>query len=169
VLASDVMQLPPGVHVPQVMTPPQPSDAVPQLLLPQAWACGVQTQTPEVLPSARLQVAVLPEQVPQLKVPPQPSGAVPQLLVPHACGIVSRTQASGAWQASLISAYSKNVAALLRQSWSPHSRPRWVRVHVSLTTSSWRSSVPGQLTVILDWVPVHVVFPSCVEAFRVMA
>jgi hypothetical protein len=163
-------QVLPGEHVPQVITPPQPSDAVPQLLLPQAWACvaGMHWQVPLVLPSARTHVAAEPEQVPQLSVPPQPSGAVPQLLVPQACGIVSRTHASGAWQARLISANTKNVFALLRQSWSPHSRPTWLRVQVSFTWFSSFSVVPGQDTVMLVSVPVHEVLPSFVVASTVI-
>jgi hypothetical protein len=115
---SGTLQVLPGVQVPHVSTPPHPSEAVPQLLLPHAWATvfGLQTHMPDVLLSVRAQVAAVPEQVPQLKVPPQPSGAVPQLLLPQACGTVSRTQASAAWQASLTSANSKKVFALLRQS-----------------------------------------------------
>jgi hypothetical protein len=35
-----------------------------------------------------------------------------------------------------------------------------LRVHVSCTTFSSRSRVPGQLTVTFDWVPAQVVFLS---------
>jgi hypothetical protein len=112
------------VHVPQVIVPTHPSETVPQVLFPQACdaVSGVQRHTPAVPPSVT-HVAAVPTQTPQLYVPPQPSEAVPQLFVPHASDSAIRAHASGCWQASLISAYSKNVFALERQSWSAHSRP----------------------------------------------
>jgi hypothetical protein len=79
-----------AVQVPQVIVPPQPSGAVPQLSAPQAWAWvfGLQMQTPG-LPLQEFCAAV---QVPQETVPPQPSGAVPQLSAPQAAATVFGVQ-----------------------------------------------------------------------------
>jgi hypothetical protein len=44
-----------------------------------------------------------------------------------------------------------------------------LRVHVSVTTSSSRSRVPGQLTLMFDFVPEHVVFLSVDAAVSVIA
>jgi len=68
------------------MVPPQPSPAIPQLLVPQACAVvrSVQVQAPAVQVNGGVQD-------PQLRVPAQPSGAVPHTLPPQAwacvCGV----------------------------------------------------------------------------------
>jgi hypothetical protein len=64
-----------GPQAPQVIVPPQPSDAVPQVWPAGQLVFGVQPHTfgapapPQVCGA---------EQVPQVIVPPQPSDAVPQ-------------------------------------------------------------------------------------------
>lgn len=70
------------MQLPQLMVPPQPSDALPQLAFPHAAAfvCGVQTQ----VPGAPLQEVCGAVQLPQFTVPPQPSAALPQVLLPQA-------------------------------------------------------------------------------------
>jgi hypothetical protein len=61
-------------QVPQVTVPPQPSGAVPHVLVPQACAAVIGAHT-QVVP-----LQVVPAwHVPQLIVPPQPFGAVPQV------------------------------------------------------------------------------------------
>jgi hypothetical protein len=116
-------------QVPHGTVPPHPSDAVPQLLLPQAAETdfGWQTQVPSVLESGMTHAKLL-AQDPQLTLPPHPSGAVPQRppASPQAWDGVLRTQEStptsgpasttGCVQSRLISATRKNVFMLLRQS-----------------------------------------------------
>jgi hypothetical protein len=118
------LQAVPASQTPHGIVPPQRSAAVPQVLPAQACAgvSGAQTHMPGVPPSVEQTELGLP-QMPQLYVPPHPSAARPQSFVPHACDWEMRTHASGGSQASLISAYRKNVFAFERQSRSPHSRP----------------------------------------------
>jgi hypothetical protein len=114
-------------------------------------------------------------QLPQLIKPPHPSDAVPHweppghvVLGTHASASAPPSDASaplsvpasGVAQASLISADKKNVLALERQSLSPHSRPRWLRWQVSLTTTASCSRLPGHVTSMAPLLPVQVTLPS---------
>jgi hypothetical protein len=79
-LASLATQTPPQQswplpQLPQLMVPPQPSDAVPQFWPDGQDVAGVQPHWSGVPPPPQVSGAV---QLPQFSVPPQPSGAVPQ-------------------------------------------------------------------------------------------
>jgi hypothetical protein len=117
-------QVVPVAQTPQFRVPPQPSGAVPQVLLPQAWESVKGTQTSEHEPAVPLSLrmqGVSPGHVPQEMVPPQPSGVVPQLFWGQATEIGIGMQ--GIAHTRLTSTPSSNVRAFSFQSSSPHSRP----------------------------------------------
>jgi hypothetical protein len=110
-------------QLPQLMTPPQPSGATPQICPAEH---AVALVHPHTLPAPQVWPA---PQLPHAIVPPQPSGIVPQLsgaghpvFGTHASGVASGAPAS-ARQSRLISAPTTKVRAFSFQSSSPHSRP----------------------------------------------
>jgi hypothetical protein len=140
-------------QVPQLIVPPQLSDCVPHVWPP----VHVVLQTGvQLLPSA-LQVVPVAH-VPHESVWPQPSVVDPQMMPCDAqvVGTQASVPPSGTAHLRLKCAPRKNVRQLLRQSRSPHSLPRWLRVQLSLK----KAGVFGQTSVMPVLLPVQVTLPS---------
>jgi hypothetical protein len=146
-------------HWPQLSVPPQPSGIVPQVapcdehvvvtMQPQVFGVAP-TPAPQAKPGGH---------VPQFSVPPQPSEMVPQVSAGGHDVAGVQTPPSGDPHTRLTSAPSSNVRAFSFQSSSPHSRPTWLRVHVTMKWSSSAGVFPGHFSVTPVNVPEHVTLP----------